>query len=83
MFEFTDFTHQPYTRIETNLNQFYWRKNKMSMEDLLLAHPQFFSFVEKEASRKVIDTEGRVSEPLKCGYDWMLWGTFAGIPNQG
>jgi hypothetical protein len=53
------------------------------MSSKYLAHPQFFSFVEKKASRKVIDTEGRASEPLECGHDWILWGTFAGIPNQG
>ena len=26
-----------------------------------------------------MDTEERVSEPLECGHDWMLWGTLVGI----
>ncbi len=35
------------------------------------------------SSRKVTGTEGRVSEPLERGHDWMLWETVAGIKNQG
>jgi hypothetical protein len=35
--------------------------------------PSFFSH-EQEDSRKVIDPEGRVFEPLECGHDWMLLG---------
>jgi hypothetical protein len=42
----------------------------------------FFS-LKQEDSRKVIDPEGRVSEPLECGHDWMLWGTLFGIKDQG
>ena len=26
-----------------------------------------------------MDTEERVSEPLECSHDWMLWGTLVGI----
>jgi hypothetical protein len=35
---------------------------------LLLAHPQFLLLVEKKVLREVIDTEGRVFEPLECGH---------------
>jgi hypothetical protein len=47
-----------------------------------LPTPVFFS-QEPEDSKKVIDPEGRVSEPLECGYDWMLWGTLVVIKNRG
>ena len=47
----------------------------------MLAHPQFFFHGQKDFS-KVIDIEGRVSEPLECGHYWMLWATFAGIRKQ-
>jgi hypothetical protein len=32
---------------------------------------------------KVIDTEGRVFEPLECGGYWILWEAPVGIKNEG
>jgi len=47
-----------------------------------LPTPNFFIHKEEDF-RKVKDTEGRVSEPLECAHDWMLWETLAGIKNEG
>ena len=46
-----------------------------------LAPPQFF-FHEQEDFSEVMDTEGRVFEPLECGYYWMLWETLVGMKNH-
>jgi len=47
----------------------------------ILPSPRFF-ILQEEDFRKVNDTEGRVSEPLECGHDWILWGTGLGIKDS-
>jgi hypothetical protein len=55
---------------------------KKSMTTILLPAPSFFSH-EQEDSRKFIDPEERVSEPLECGHDSMLWGSLVDTKNRG